>query len=108
MTNARILSFPPAARSTDPGTSHQAADEITASGRRQTLAEQCLEVVRTQPPGLTAGEIGEVSGLGHDRVWRRLSDLKNQGKIEAGEPRRWHGKAQVTWYPVWQQMELPL
>ena len=90
--------YPPNARNQDPWTSHAAGDSITASGQRGTLAEICVECVHAHP-GLTAGEIGERTGLGHPRVWRRLSDLKNLGKVIQGTARQWHGKAQVTWWP---------
>lgn len=89
----------PAARSTDPDTSHEAARAITTSDRRASLKRQCLAYI-TAHPGRTAGEIGEGTGLGHDRVWRRISDLKNEGLVQPGRPRRWHGKAQETWWPV--------
>jgi DNA-binding IclR family transcriptional regulator len=63
-----------------------------------TLAEICERYVR-QHPGLTAGEIGDQTGLGHDKVWRRLSELKNRGIVVQGPTRRWRGKPQMTWWP---------
>jgi len=88
--------LPPIARRTDPETSHEAASLLTG---RVTLMDIALATVR-ETPGLTAGEIGDRTGLGHARVWRRLSDLKNLGKIVAGTPRKWQGRNQQTWYPV--------
>ena len=96
---------PPIARTTDPDTSHEAAEILNESGVRTTLMEQCLEFVQ-RFPGHTSGEIGDRTGLGHDRVWRRLSDLKNRGMIVQGPPRQWHGRAQVTWLPVEEQGRL--
>ena len=93
---------PPIARPDDPWTSHTAGTAITDSGRRWSLAEICADCV-SQHPGLTAGEIGEQTGLGHGRVWRRLSDLKNLGQIIQGAARPWHGRSQVTWWPVQSQ-----
>ena len=90
--------YPPIARNQDPWTSHAAGDAITNSGSRQTLAEICVDCVHKHP-GLTAGEVGELTGLGHQRVWRRLSDLKNLGLIVQGTAKQWQGKAQVTWWP---------
>lgn len=87
----------PIARTTDPLTSHEAAAELTRSGRRGTQAEQVLAVVRRWS-GLTAGEIGEISGLGHVPAQRRLSDLERAGHIEKGEPRSFNGRRQVTWW----------
>ena len=84
-------------RNTDPVTSVIAARKITRSGRRQTLCDICFDCL-SENPGLTAGEVGDKTGLGHLRVWRRLSDLKNQGWIKQGEPKKWEGSMQVTWW----------
>ena len=86
----------PIARTTDPWTSHAGAVEVTDSGRRRTQAERCLDVVLTRP-GLTAGEIGELTGLGHVPAQRRLSDLKAAGKVGIGMARQFQGRPQVTW-----------
>ena len=56
--------------------------------------------------GSTVAEIGETTGLGHVPAQRRLSDLKNQGRIVQGPPRQWHGRSQVTWLPVEEQGRL--
>ena len=89
----------PIARTTDPWTSHAGAVEVTDSGRRRTQAERCLDVVLTRP-GLTAGEIGELTGLGHVPAQRRLSDLKASGKVAVGMARQFQGRPQVTWWPT--------
>ena len=89
----------PIARTTDPWTSHTGAVEVTDSGRRRTQAERCLDVVLTRP-GLTAGEIGELTGLGHVPAQRRLSDLKAAGKVRIGMARQYSGRPQVTWWPA--------
>ena len=89
----------PIARTTDPWTSHAGAVEVTDSGRRRTQSERCLDVVLTRP-GLTAGEIGELTGLGHVPAQRRLSDLKASGKVAVGMPRQFQGRPQVTWWPT--------
>ena len=96
----------PIARPTDPETSHEAAESITDSGRRQSLAAQLLRVIKAQP-GLTGGEISEVSGIERWAVTKRLSDLKNNGQAIQGPARPWHGKNQVTWWPVQSQGRLP-
>jgi hypothetical protein len=96
---------PPIARTTDPATSHEAAEILNESGHRITAMEICLTAVQRYP-GLVAGEIGERTGLGHVPAQRRLSDLKNRGRIVQGPPRRWHGRAQVTWLPVEEQGKL--
>ena len=88
---------PPASRASDPPTSREAEKEITKSGKRETQAQHCLRVVRSHP-GLTAGELGLATGLGHIPAQRRLSDLKNVGAVRQGEAREFHGHQQVTWY----------
>ena len=90
--------YPPIAGNQDPWTSHAAGDAITKSGLRQTQMERCLGIVQDSP-GLVAGEIGELTGLGHVPAQRRLSDLKNLGHIVQGTARQWQGRAQVTWWP---------
>ena len=89
----------PIARTTDPWTSHAGAVEVTDSGRRKTQSERCLDVVQTRP-GLTAGEIGELTRLGHVPAQRRLSDLKAAGKVAVGMARQYLGRPQVTWWPT--------
>ena len=91
--------LPPASRHTDPATSHQAEFAITRSGARVTQAQRCHGVVLSTP-GLTAGAIGERTGLGHVRAQRRLSDLKSAGRVRTGPARDWRGHGQVTWWPV--------
>ena len=95
----------PIARTTDPWTSHAGAAEVTASGRRKTQAELCLDVVLTTP-GLTAGEIGQRTGLGHVPAQRRLSDLQSAGKVSKGTARQYSGRPQVTWWPSERQGNL--
>ena len=97
--------LPPIVRAGNPATSQLAATEITESGERQTLMRLALRHVRGHP-GQTAGEIGDGTGLGHMRVERRLSDLKNKGLLTQGNHRQWHGKAQVTWWLVEEQLQL--
>ena len=89
----------PIARTPDPWTSHAGAVEVTASGRRRTQSDQCLDVVQSRP-GLTAGEIGDQTGLGHVPAQRSLSDLKAAGKVRVGMARQYLGRPQVTWWPA--------
>lgn len=90
--------YPPISGNRDPWTSHAAGNAITNSGSRQTQMDRCLGIVLGSP-GLVAGEIGELTGLGHVPAQRRLSDLKNLGLIIQGTAKQWQGKAQVTWWP---------
>ena len=88
--------LPPVSRPSDPETSHQAERAITESGKRESHAQQCLRALRERP-GMTAGEVGEATGLGHVPAQRRLSDLLRLELVAQGAPRDYHGRAQVTW-----------
>ena len=88
-------------RNTDPMTSVEAGIAITRSGKRESIKEQCLEYILVHPDE-TAGEIGDGTGLGHMRVERRLSDLKNDGLIVMGDPKVCNGRQQGTWRVVTQ------
>jgi len=74
------------ARDTNPQTSKDAARRITESGVRQSIKERVLEYVQDHP-GKTRDEIAAGTGLERAQVWRRLSDLKNDGEIVYGAPR---------------------
>ena len=101
-----MVSRPPIARTSDPVSSQLGAAEVEASGRRQTHADVCLAVIRRHP-GKTAIELGVLTGLGHVRAQRRISDLFNCGLVIQGEPRRSSsGRLAVTWWPVESQGEL--
>lgn len=92
----------PIARTSDPYTSHEGALRVTSSGKRQTAADKCLAVVLDRP-GLTAGEIGDITQLGHIPAQRRLSDLKAAGQIVMGDRKKYRGSNQSTWWPVGQR-----
>ncbi len=94
-----MASLPPVAHDHDPITSFEAESHITESGRRESQAQRILRVV-TDRPGLTAGDIGDVTGYGHVPAQRRLSDLLAQGKIVRGAPRVYKGsnRRQSTWW----------
>ena len=79
----------PAARNTDPDTSHMAAEAFTRSGKRLSHNMRILKAIINKP-GMTAGEIAEATGLTQVQVSRRTADFKKI-KIEEGEPR--HCKA---------------
>lgn len=88
----------PAARSTDPETSHEAARRVTESGVRQGHAERVLAAVRAHP-GMTSRELAGPTGLERHEVARRLADLANAGLVEQQDARPCsvgRGRA-VTW-----------
>lgn len=87
-------SLPPIARDTDGETSHEAAAKV----KRVSQIEQVLKAIKAHP-GLTAGEIGDVTSI--NGVWKRISDLKNQGRIRAGVATAYYkGNRQQTWWPI--------
>lgn len=95
------MTTPPISRTTDPATSHLAAEAISVSGRRASQVRLCVATVAAHP-GATAYEVGEISGLGHWSATKRLSDAWRVGLVEKGEPRfneatRRH---QITWWPA--------
>jgi len=100
-TSGQGLFWPPASHRNDPETSQEAENAITASGSRASHCDQIYSVVEAEP-GLTAGQIGVMSGYGMHITSRRLADLKNRGRVRQGQPRVFEGsgRRQVTWWPV--------
>lgn len=96
----------PAARSTDPHTSHAAADAITAGGKRHRQMLDTVQVVRAHP-GLTSAELarmGLAERLGLDRyqIARRLPEAETAGHVTRGRSQRdiFTGRPGVTWWPA--------
>ena len=91
----------PVSRRDNPMTSYEAEASINADGSRATHLRTVLTIVRDMP-GLTTGEVGEVSGLGQMETRKRLSDLKNSALARQGSSRVWpqRGRRQSTWWPV--------
>ncbi|MFB6311526.1 MAG: winged helix-turn-helix domain-containing protein [Salinirussus sp.] len=106
----------PAARSTDPCTSHEAADAITESGDRVTKRQKVLDaLIRHGQNGITSDELAEVSGLPYGTVERRLSELRQQpmgafvrGYPESPERRKnpHTGRSAMVWRPVETKVEI--
>jgi hypothetical protein len=91
----------PIVHATDPRTSYEAAAAVTQGGKRGAHCAAVLAAVRRYP-GRTAGELGEVTGLGRVEAARRLSDLKRLGEVFMGERRvcAVQGTGQYAWYAV--------
>ncbi len=87
------------ARSADPETSKAAGSLMQGSLRQSSLKAQIMRALGERD-GQTSGEIADALGLSHDKVWRRVSDLKNDGKIAPDGSRVWHGRAQQVWWIV--------
>ena len=82
------------ARVTDSETSHDAAKQLTG---RCTLVNRIVAFVEAHP-GKVRGEIADGLNESQERVWRRVSDAVNQGKVLYGAPRLYDGRKQQT---VW-------
>jgi uracil-DNA glycosylase family 4 len=94
------LRLPSAHRESDLETSIEADTTITESGERLSIMRTCLGLLLDRP-GLTAGEVGDISGLGHPRVWRRISDLKNLELVYPEGERPWtNGRSHAIWWPT--------
>ena len=93
--------MPALARNTDPSTSHQAADEVEASGRAASQRHLCLLEV-WKKPGRTAAEIAQAANLERHVPSRRLPELRKAGLVRAGEDRvcAVTGNPSMTWFPV--------
>lgn len=78
--------FAPAARTSDPATSHKAAARITRSGSRERRMDFFARIVR-ETPGLTAAELADRHGVQQYEASKRLSDAFRAGLITRGVPR---------------------
>lgn len=89
------------ARISDPITSHLAAADHTASGKRGKHIGIVIDAVRRYP-GKTSAELVLLCGLERHEVARRTSDAARCGAVRKGEIRRCNisGRSAVTWWPV--------
>lgn len=93
--NDTLDMFAPAARATDPETSHTAAERIEP--KRGTQASQLLAMFRAYPKGLTPKEAATFAHIEHG--WKRVSDLKNAGLIRGTGIERDGGEVYVAVEP---------
>lgn len=94
----------PAARVTDPITSHLAADKHTASGRRGSNMQAAADLVRRMP-GCTSWELSKHIDLGDDtyhELARRLPEAVRAGVVAKGASRTCSvsGNLATTWWPA--------
>lgn len=90
----------PAARASDPRSSHDAAEHITATGARaaqQKLAAQAVDSY----PGLTSMELAKRTGLCRFLLARRLPECRTAGTVRTGVIRRCSvtGRSAQEWHP---------
>ncbi len=96
-----LIAATPAARNTDPETSHLAAEENTLSGRRAVQQHAVLAAVMAHP-GLTSRELAQAAGMDRYVAGRRLPELEAAKRVRKGEARecRVSKRRAVTWWPV--------
>lgn len=91
----------PAARATDPETSHIAADVHTASGKRAEQQARTVAAVRAFP-GCTMQELAEKTGIDRYVLGRRISECETAGLVKRALKHacRVTGRAAEPWWPV--------
>jgi len=91
----------PAARATDPSTSHAAAALVTATGKRHSQAERVLDALRRHP-GSTSAELAKRMGVDRFMPARRLKELETGRRAMRGNVRRCTacGNPSETWWPL--------
>lgn len=104
--NQTAIHFPPASRLNDPASSKAAEQRITRSGGRLNQADvvlaALLRAVRvTSQPGATSHELTQFCSLNNAQITRRMNDLKQEGRVHKGQPRRCRVLEQKldTWQP---------
>lgn len=90
----------PAARKTDPPSSHAAAREIDLSGSRKAQLLAALLLVENNP-GCTSLELAQRGKLDRYQLARRLPELERGEFVRRGEIRdcRIGKRPAVTWWP---------
>jgi len=91
----------PAARRSDPASSHLAAEQITTSGARGQQQAQAIAAVRTFP-GLTSFELAVKTGQDRYTLARRLPECITAGAVRKGPMRACSitGRQALTWWPT--------
>lgn len=91
----------PAARRTDPITSHLAAEQHTASSKHTHQQAQATAAVRAYP-GRTSFELAMATDLDRYMLARRLPECVMAGTVVKGAPRHCSvtGRLALTWLPV--------
>lgn len=91
----------PIARQDDPEASHLAAEEITASGRRESQMRVVLDLVCLHP-GSTSLELSRFGALDRYIIARRLPELEDGGLVLRGEQRicKAGNRLATIWFPV--------
>lgn len=107
MKAARIET--PAARTSDPETSHEAAEHVTRTGARaaqQRIAANAVDCY----PGLTSMELAVRTGLCRFMLARRLPECRTGGSVRMGKIRSCSitGRSAHEWHPPGVPIQLEL
>ncbi len=78
--------FPPAARLTDPDTSHAAAED--AQENASTHRARALALLQSHPDGLTDFELADLTGLQQTSIGKRRGELRDRGLVRDSGRRR--------------------
>jgi hypothetical protein len=99
----------PAARSTDPNSSHDAEAHINATGVRKRHQIMTAAAVKTFP-GLTSLEISEKAHICRYLLARRLPECVTAGTVIRGQERRCSvsGRLATTWHPPGNVIQLDM
>lgn len=91
----------PAARRTDPESSHQAAQIHTLSGKRAHQQDQAAAAVR-KFPGRTSFELATCTGIDRYTLARRLPECETGGSVRRGTQRACTvtGRLAMEWMPA--------
>lgn len=89
------------ARTTDPSTSHEAANYIAVTGIQGDQQAAAASAVR-RLPGLTSLELAKETGICRYVLARRLPELAEVGSVWRGPKKPCHvsGRSACTWWPV--------
>lgn len=87
------------ARKSDPRSSHEAAEAVTASGARAGQQDLTAKAVERYP-GLTSLELSKRSRIDRYTLARRLSECEEARMVKRGPSRRCtvSGRTAVTWW----------
>lgn len=85
----------PLARTSDPLSSHAAADRVVRSGKARGDAVRCL-VALAEYPGVTAETIARVTGIEPYTVRKRLADLRRRKQARSTGK---SGTDVLRWWP---------
>lgn len=99
-TTARVV-HTPAARNSDPESSHLAAEHVTRSGKRGQQQTQATAAVRSFP-GCTSFELALKTDIDRYTLARRLPECVTAGSVRKGEQRTCSitGRQALTWFPI--------